>query len=97
MAAAGAIVLSTLCGHFWMDGPLDMVTCLGGVTTILSIMNYSWDSTANEGGIIARERALSGQLINTARNSGHEGMSLLEKEVNNSPDKNGGESWNRRG
>ncbi len=45
MASAGAIVLSTILGHVWMDGPMDMVTCIGGITTILSIMNYSWDYT----------------------------------------------------
>jgi len=45
MAAAGAIVLSTVLGHLWMDGPFGLVVCIGGITTIISIMNYSWDST----------------------------------------------------
>jgi len=45
MAAAGAIVLSTVLGHVWMDGPFGLVVCIGGISTIIAIMNYSWDST----------------------------------------------------
>ena len=63
MAAAGAIVLSTVLGHVWMDGPFGLIVCIGAVTTIISIMNYSWDSTesvmvssaASKQGLLANE------------------------------------------
>jgi len=63
MAAAGAIVLSTVLGHLWMDGPFGLIVCIGAVTTIISIMNYSWDSTesvtvsnvASKQGLLANE------------------------------------------
>ncbi len=77
MAAAGAIVLSTVLGHLWMDGPMDMITCIGAITTIISIMNYSWDATANGGGLVARERALSGAAGN---GKNEEALQLLGKE-----------------
>ena len=84
MAAAGAIVVSTLLGHWWMDGPLDMITCMGGITTIISIMNYSWDCSANGGGLVARERALSVGTGPFKEGSNgvipDEGLSLLQRE-----------------
>jgi UDP-sugar transporter A1/2/3 len=49
LASAGAIVLSTVLGHLWMDGPFGLIVCIGAMTTILSIMNYSWDSTIGNG------------------------------------------------
>lgn len=45
LAAAGAIVLSTLLGHYFLNGPLDMIVAIGGMTTIIAIANYTLDST----------------------------------------------------
>lgn len=47
LAAAGAIVLSTILGHFFLDGPLDLIVAIGGLTTIIAISNYTLDSTPN--------------------------------------------------
>ena len=45
LAAAGAIVLSTILGHIFLNGPLDTTICIGSLATILSIANYTLDST----------------------------------------------------
>jgi len=45
LAAAGAIVLSTILGYIFLDGPLDLITCIGGITTIIAIANYTFDNT----------------------------------------------------
>jgi len=44
LAAAGAIVLSTILGYVFLDGPLDLITCIGGLTTIIAIANYTFDT-----------------------------------------------------
>lgn len=45
LAAAGAIVLSTILGHYLLNGPLDLIVCIGAMTTIIAIANYTLDST----------------------------------------------------
>ena len=45
LAAAGAIVLSTLLGHYFLAGPLDLIVIIGALTTITSIANYTLDAT----------------------------------------------------
>jgi len=45
LAAAGAIVLSTILGHYFLDGPLDAIVSIGAMVTILSIANYTFDSS----------------------------------------------------
>lgn len=45
LAAAGAILLSTVLGHFFLDGPLDLIVCIGGMCTMIAIANYTLDST----------------------------------------------------
>ena len=45
MATAGAIVLSTLLGHQFLDGPLNLVIAIGAFVTIIAISNYTFDST----------------------------------------------------
>lgn len=45
LAAAGAIVLSTVLGHYLLDGPLDVVVSIGAIVTILAIANYTLDAT----------------------------------------------------
>lgn len=45
MATAGAIVLSTLLGHYFLAGPLNLVILLGAIVTITAIANYTFDST----------------------------------------------------
>lgn len=45
LAAAGAIVLSTVLGHYLLDGPLDLIVSIGGIVTIIAIANYTLDAT----------------------------------------------------
>jgi solute carrier family 35 (UDP-sugar transporter), member A1/2/3 len=45
MATAGAIVLSTVLGHYFLDGPMSLVICIGAIVTIISISNYTLDAT----------------------------------------------------
>eukprot|EP01039_Chlorochromonas_danica_P008101 gene8104-8936_t len=45
LAAAGAIVLSTVLGHYLLGGPLDVVVSIGAIVTIISIANYTLDAT----------------------------------------------------
>lgn len=45
MATAGAIVLSTILGHYFLDGPFTTIVCIGAVVTIVAIMNYTFDAT----------------------------------------------------
>ena len=45
LAAAGAIVVSTVLGHYLLDGPFTIIVCIGATTTILSICSYAWDPT----------------------------------------------------
>jgi UDP-sugar transporter A1/2/3 len=43
LAAAGAIVLSTVLGHYLLGGPLDMIVSIGACVTIIAIANYTLD------------------------------------------------------
>ena len=45
LAAAGAIVLSTVLGHMFLDGPLDVIVSIGGLCTIIAIANYTVSPT----------------------------------------------------
>jgi UDP-sugar transporter A1/2/3 len=45
LAAAGAILLSTVLGHFFLNGPLDLIVCIGGMCTMIAIANYTFDNT----------------------------------------------------
>jgi solute carrier family 35 (UDP-sugar transporter), member A1/2/3 len=45
LATAGAIVLSTGLGHYFLGGPMDLIVCIGACTTIIAIANYTLDST----------------------------------------------------
>lgn len=45
LAAAGAIVLSTVLGYILLDGPFTIITCIGALSTILSICNFTMDTT----------------------------------------------------
>jgi UDP-sugar transporter A1/2/3 len=47
LAAAGAIVLSTVLGHYFLDGPLDAIVSIGAMVTILSIANYTFDNSTS--------------------------------------------------
>jgi hypothetical protein len=40
LAAAGAIVLSTVLGHFFLNGPLNMIVAIGGMATIIAIARF---------------------------------------------------------
>jgi len=45
LATAGSIVISTVLGHFFLDGPLDIIMCIGSCTVIVSIFNYTMDTS----------------------------------------------------
>eukprot|EP01041_Mallomonas_annulata_P011788 gene11788-24702_t len=45
LATAGAIVLSTLLGHLFLNGPLDLIIGIGGCCTIIAIFNYTMDNS----------------------------------------------------
>lgn len=45
LAAAGAICMSTVLGHYFLEGPLDLVIAIGALVVILSIANYTFDAT----------------------------------------------------
>lgn len=45
MATAGAIVLSTLLGFYFLNGPMSLVICIGALVTIIAISNYTFDVT----------------------------------------------------
>jgi UDP-sugar transporter A1/2/3 len=45
LAAAGAILLSTVLGYILLDGPLDFIVSIGGLVTIIAIANYTFDSS----------------------------------------------------
>jgi hypothetical protein len=45
LAAAGAILLSTVLGHIFLHGPLDLIVCIGGMCTMIAIANYTLDTT----------------------------------------------------
>lgn len=45
LAAAGAIVMSTVLGHYFLDGPLDLVIAIGSCVAILAIANYTLDTS----------------------------------------------------
>ena len=34
-------------GHFFLDGPLDLIVCIGGMCTMIAIANYTFDTTSN--------------------------------------------------
>jgi UDP-sugar transporter A1/2/3 len=45
LAAAGAIVLSTVLGHYLLDGPLNTVVSIGAAIVCISILNYAMDNS----------------------------------------------------
>ena len=47
LATAGAIVLSTWLGHYFLNGPMNLIVVIGGLVTIISISNYMLDSAAS--------------------------------------------------
>lgn len=45
IATAGAIIISTVLGYLFLDGPMTYIVMLGMLTTVLSIFNYTLDMT----------------------------------------------------
>ena len=45
MATSGAIVLSTVLGHYFLAGPMNLIICVGALVTIIAISNYTLDAT----------------------------------------------------
>lgn len=48
LATAGSIVISTLLGYFFLDGPLNVVIVIGACAVILAIFNYTMDSSVSQ-------------------------------------------------
>lgn len=44
LATSGAIVISTLLGHMFLNGPLDLTMIIGSMCTIIAIFNYTLDA-----------------------------------------------------
>ena len=45
LATAGAIIISTILGHFFLEGPMTHDIVLGSCVTIVAILNYTKDAT----------------------------------------------------
>ncbi|KAJ1430086.1 nucleotide-sugar transporter-domain-containing protein [Ochromonadaceae sp. CCMP2298] len=45
LASAGAIVIATLLGHYFLSGPLDLIIALGSCVAIVAISDYTLDAT----------------------------------------------------
>jgi UDP-sugar transporter A1/2/3 len=45
LATSGAIVISTILGHFFLSGPMDLTMVIGSMCTIIAIFNYTMDTT----------------------------------------------------
>ena len=45
LATAGAIIISTVVGHYLLNGPLNWGVALGAILAIYSISEYTFDST----------------------------------------------------
>lgn len=43
LATAGSIVISTVLGHIFLSGPLNLVVSIGALTVIMAIFNYTMD------------------------------------------------------
>jgi hypothetical protein len=45
LATAGSIVISTILGHMFLNGPIDLVMIIGSMAVIISIFNYTLDTS----------------------------------------------------
>lgn len=45
LATTSAIILSAICDHIWLGGPLSIVMCIAAAQVIISIANYAFDAT----------------------------------------------------
>ena len=90
MAAAGAIVLSTALGFMLLDGPMGLITCIGGGTVIVAICNFTFDSTpASSGGtpaVIAPKNepgslnSLSSSAVLKEEDGGHSSVDAQQRK-----------------
>merc|ERR1711933_229793 len=48
LATTSAIILSAICDHIWLGGPLSIVMCIAAAQVIISIANYAFDTTPIE-------------------------------------------------
>jgi UDP-sugar transporter A1/2/3 len=48
LATTGAIIFSALLDHFILGGPLTAIMCIAGVQVVLSICNYTFDTTPTD-------------------------------------------------
>ena len=55
LSTTGAIVLSALLDHWWLDGPLTPVMMIAAGQVVLSIGNYALDSTVSIAEVITQD------------------------------------------
>lgn len=81
LATAGSIVISTVLGHFLLAGPLDIVMALGAIAVIMSIFNYTMDTSVI--GVNATSKSSTVDLVALNKdNSDHtEGVDEDEADV----------------
>ena len=46
ISTSGAIVISTIVGHYLLNGPFDEIMSIGALVTIISIANYTFDTSS---------------------------------------------------
>jgi len=81
LATAGSIVISTLLGHFFLNGPLNVIIVIGAIAVILAIFNYTMDSSIPQT-TVGVKIASPVSALSEARDSDVESAPLLtEKEL----------------
>ena len=70
MSTAGAIIISTLLGHYLLNGPMSLVIVIGGLVAIIAIANYMFDASSSApsiGGIL-KQASSKGESISANSN-----------------------------
>jgi len=71
MSTAGAIIISTLLGHYLLNGPMSLVIVIGGLVAIIAIANYMFDASSpapSIGGISKQASSKSDESISANSN-----------------------------
>jgi UDP-sugar transporter A1/2/3 len=71
LATTGAIVLSSLMDHFFLDGPLTIGMVLAGCIVVTSIFDYTFDKTPQQS-VIQPKAAANGKFSELNDNSSHD-------------------------
>jgi UDP-sugar transporter A1/2/3 len=71
LATAGAIIIATIVGYFFLGSKLDHIILLGAVTTIISIFNYTMDATSvSDSNISAKpDYAATNSIMSSPKNN----------------------------